>query len=104
MSLIVRIIVVTSPGLLPLVCHPVPVLPHLPLPVVRRLLPRAVRHQVSNLPTGSTSSVIGRGSVSQQIAVEEIILQDLDLIQNSNIHPFTNIYLPEWCDILVVCT
>ena len=84
-------VVIGCPGLLLLVLDlplplllPVPVLPHLSLPVVRRFLPGTVGHQVTDLAARSTSPVIGRGPVSQEITVEEIILEIQDRLKFLN--------------------
>ena len=62
--------------LLPLLRLLLPVLLVLPPPGVRRLLPRAVRHQVPDLPARAAAAVIGRGSVRQKLSVEKVILDN----------------------------
>ena len=60
--------------LLPLLRLLLPDLLVLPPPGVRRLLPRAVRHQVPDLPARAAPAVIGRSSVRQKLSVEKVIL------------------------------
>ena len=62
--------------LLPLLRLLLPDLLVLPPPGVRRLLPRAVRHQVPDLPARAAAAVIGRGSVRQKLSVEKVILDN----------------------------
>ena len=69
--------------LLPLLRLLLPDLLVLPPPGVRRLLPRAVRHQVPDLPARAAPAVIGRGSVRQKLSVEKVILGQ-SVVENAN--------------------
>ena len=71
-----------------------PVLLVLPPPGVRRLLPRAVRHQVPDLPARAAAAVIGRSAVRQKLAVEKVILGQ-SIMENANGN--TPRRLPGWC-------
>ena len=86
--------------LLPLLRLLLPDLLVLPPPGVRRLLPRAVRHQVPDLPARAAPAVIGRSSVRQKLSVEKVILGQ-SVVENA--YRNNSKKIPEWCGNRLVC-